>query len=283
MFLMQLSYFTNDEKFPYFIQYGKHENNMYMHAHADFSELVIVLSGSATHIVEGERFYIEKGDVFVISDNTEHGYENADNLRICNIMFRTENFMRNDYDIKKSAGFHALFVLGPYFSKEHNFTRRFKLKLSDFQKVRELTDIMLYEYQTKSEGWQTLFSSGFTALAVNLSRLYGKNQSEKKEIMNIAKAVSYLENHYNEKITIELLASAAHYSVRHFNRIFRETYGQTPIEYLTSLRIKHACKVLKTSNTSISETAIQSGFSNSNYFCRIFKKHIGTTPNKYRK
>lgn len=283
MFLMQLSFFTNDEKFPYFIQYGEHDDNMYMHTHADFCELVIVLSGSATHIVGTEHFSIQKGDVFVISDNTEHGYTDANNFCICNIMFRTENFFKYDYDIKKSAGFHALFVLEPYFSKEHSFTSRFRLRLSDFQKVHELTDMMLHEYQTKDEGWQTLFLSGFTELTVHLSRLYSKYQTEKKEIMNLANAVSYIENHFNEKITIELLASVAHYSARHFNRIFKETYGQTPIEYITSLRIANACKMLKNSDACLSEIALKSGFGDSNYFCRIFKKHTGITPNKFRK
>lgn len=280
---MQLKFFTDDEKFPYFIQYGEHKDNMYMHTHADFCELVIVLRGSATHIVGTEHFNVQKGDVFIISDNTEHGYENTDDFCICNIMFRTESFIQHDYDIKKSAGFHALFVLESYFSKEHNFTSRFKLKLSDFQKVRKLTDMMLHEYQTKAEGWQTLFLSGFTALTVNLSRLYGNYQTEKKEIMNLASAVSYIENHFNEKITIEMLARVAHYSARHFSRIFKETYGQTPIEYVISLRIEYACKMLKNSTSSLSEIALKSGFGDSNYFCRIFKKHTGITPNKFRK
>ena len=84
---MRLDYFTNDEGFPFFIQYGKHDDYMFMHGHEDFSELVIVLGGRAVHVVENERFEIKKGDVFVMNQGVCHGYDEAENLKICNIMF----------------------------------------------------------------------------------------------------------------------------------------------------------------------------------------------------
>ena len=56
MFNMKLSFFTENESFPFFIQYGEHSENMGLHGHEDFSELVIVLSGHAEHIVDNERF-----------------------------------------------------------------------------------------------------------------------------------------------------------------------------------------------------------------------------------
>ena len=56
MFRMPLEAFTQDESFPFFIQYGEHEESMYLHGHDAYLELVIVLSGSATHIVDNERY-----------------------------------------------------------------------------------------------------------------------------------------------------------------------------------------------------------------------------------
>ena len=71
---MRLNYFTNDDSFPFFIQYGAHENTMFIHDHEDFSELVVVMDGTAEHIVESERFPIKKGDVFVLGSGIQHGY-----------------------------------------------------------------------------------------------------------------------------------------------------------------------------------------------------------------
>ena len=71
---MHLHYFTTQKDFPFFIQYGHHDENMFLHSHADFSELVFVLGGYATHIVNEEEYSIKKGDVFVINENTSHGF-----------------------------------------------------------------------------------------------------------------------------------------------------------------------------------------------------------------
>ena len=56
MFRMPLEAFTQDEDFPFFIQYGEHDEPLFLHAHDSYVELVIVLSGSAVHIVDGEKY-----------------------------------------------------------------------------------------------------------------------------------------------------------------------------------------------------------------------------------
>jgi AraC-like DNA-binding protein len=283
MFAMKLNFFTNDESFPLFIQYGYHDENLFIHTHQDFSELVIVMNGSAKHIVDDEKFHIKKGDVFVISNDTAHGYEDTENFVICNIMYRSENLLSADYDIKKNAGFHALFVLEPYFTKEHSFKSRLMLKPKDFEKIHTLTDIMLSEHQTKADGWQTFLQANFMTLVVMLSRLYSfGDSSEKMDIINIAKSVSYIESHYTEDISIDELAEISHYSPRHFTRIFNETYHTTPLNYILSLRISRTCSLLKESQLPISDIALQCGFSDNNYFSRIFKKRTGLTPKQFR-
>lgn len=280
---MKLSYFTNDESFPFFIHYGKHEENLSMHTHRDFSELVIVLKGTATHIVDDEKFLIRSGDVFVINNDTTHGYQDTKDLHICNIMYRSEDLLSVDYDITKSAGFHALFVLEPYFAKEHKFESRLKLKPAEFEKIRNMTDMMIAEYQNKADGWKTLLKSSFMTLVVMLSRLYSfSNNNSKNDMINIAKTVSYIENHYTEDLSVHKLAKLSNYSERHFIRIFRETYYTAPLDYIISLRLHLACTLLRESKIPISEIALQCGFSDSNYFSRVFKKRIGSTPSQFR-
>ena len=79
---MKLSYFTNDESFPLFVQFGAHDVPLFVHGHEDFYELVTVLDGSAEHIVDGERSVISKGDVFVIGNGISHGFDNTHGLRV---------------------------------------------------------------------------------------------------------------------------------------------------------------------------------------------------------
>jgi len=281
---MHLSYFTQNNSDPYFIQYGAHDTDMPMHTHVDFSELVIVLSGTAAHKVDNETYRIQKGDVFVISKNTAHGYENTVDFRICNIMYPQDLLHHTDSDIRKSPGFHALFVIEPYFSMEHRFRSRLRLSSHEFEKLHTLLHSLIQEYTQKKDGWRTILKSQFMILVVFLSRTYSQTSfTHVSDVINFAKSVSYMEAHFNELITIEALASMSNLSTRHFARIFKATYTIPPINYLVNLRIQHACTLLKDTTLSILDVAYHCGFSDSNYFSRQFKQHLSLSPKEYRK
>lgn len=284
MFAMQLDFFTKDLSFPFYIQYGEHSTDLYIHTHADFSELVIVLEGSATHIVDGEAYTIEKGDVFVISDNIAHGYQNTKNFKLCNIMFHQEQLFLSDFDIRKSAGFHALFIIEPFLTKEHFFQSRLLLCPNDFDEISNIISNMVNEYNKKTVGWKTMLQSYFMTLIIKLSRTYehSSRPSSSSDLIYIANAVSYIENNYTEKLTIKELSEISHLSERHFGRIFQASYGITPMNYVLSLRMQKAQSLLTSTSLRITDIALQCGFNDSNYFSRQFMKYYKKTPREYR-
>jgi AraC-like DNA-binding protein len=283
MVTMSLGNFTKDTNYPFFIQYGFHDSDLYMHTHADFSELVIVINGTAMHKVDNESYFVKKGDVFVISDNTSHGYEKTNDFRICNIMYRPERLLSSDYDVRKLAGFHALFVIEPYLTMERSFQSRLKLSLADFDQVNSIIACMVQEYDKKTDGWKTMINSRFMMLVVLLSRAYSLPSYDiKSDIINIAKSVSYMESNYKDHISIDQLAAQSNLSTRHFTRIFRATYQTTPSNYILTLRMQHACLLLKNTSMNISEIAFQSGFNDSNYFTRQFGNLFHIAPTQYR-
>ena len=279
---MKLSFFTKDESFPFYIQYGNHDEEMFIHGHEDFSELVIVLGGKATHVVGDEGFVIKKGDVFVMNQGICHGYDETENLKICNIMFRPDELIGESYDIKTLPGDHALFLLEPKYNIENGFKSRLKLGPAVFSEIEGLIRSTVKEYESDSPAQKTMVRSYLLQLVVLLSRLYGNNVHH-KEIEGISNAAAYMETNFAEEITTARLIEISHYSQRHFIRLFSATYSTTPQQYLLNIRIRHACSLLKTTSLSITETALRSGFSDPNYFCRIFKKNTGVTPSAYRK
>ncbi|MCM1022435.1 MAG: AraC family transcriptional regulator [Prevotella sp.] len=279
-----LSWFTSEEDFPFFIQYGGHDSDLYLHSHRDFNELVTVTGGRAVHMVNGEEYPIKKGDVFVVGSDTVHGYRNPENFRICNVMYRHGEMFSAMPDIGASAGYHALFVIEPRIAKTQGFRSRLSLKQEDYKSVKSLLDDMAREYGGVSECRKTMLTAQFTRLAVTLSRLYTFDCGrDGQDVVNIAKAVSYIENHFCESISVAELAEMSHYSERHFMRVFRKAYNASPLEYIIDMRINHACALLRGTDISVSETAEKCGFDDVNYFGRIFKKRMGVSPSRYRK
>ena len=283
MLQMRLIDFTHDESFPFFIQYGEHEGELYMHTHQNFSELVIVTEGSAEHIVDNESYHIRKGDVFVISHDTAHGFSHAKNFRLCNIMFRPSFWQNMDFDIVKTAGFQALFVLEPQYSRQNHFCSRLKLSVEEYVKIIEICDLMHSEYTSKNEGWKTMFLSGLLRLTSELSRLYSfEHLHSSDSMLNLAKAIAYVETNFADDISLKYLAKLSNYSERQFIRVFKQIYNCKPTEYIRKLRVRNSCRLLKSSSASVTDIALKSGFTDSNYFSRVFRNEMGITPSEYR-
>ncbi|WP_419891356.1 helix-turn-helix domain-containing protein [Paenibacillus xylanexedens] len=280
-----LRWFTSDhQRFPFFIQYGGHVEDMELHNHMDFTELVIVLNGHATHVVNTEEFFIKKGNAFVINGDTHHAYKDPHDFRICNIMFSPEMLASAGPDLRKSNGFQALFVLEPFYRNIHSFPSKLALSISSLEYVESLISFMIEEYQSKQQGYQTMLISRLTEMVVYLSRQYDTQEKgiEGNNLMHLANAISFIEDHYLEPLSLEDIAGKSNISIRHLNRIFRSYYQMTPISYLQKLRLEKACKLLKQTSLAITLISYDCGFNDSNYFTRQFTKMYGMSPKAFR-
>ena len=281
---MYLDFFCKETDFPFFIQYGRHDEAMFIHSHADFSELVIILGGSATHIVNGEDYPLQKGDVFVINENTSHGYKHTNHFRICNIMFRPSYFLPSQNDLKGLPGFHALFVLEPALTRQKGFQECLSLSPKDFNEINQLMVQLHQEYTTHPNGYKTMITSLFLQMITKLSRLYEvPPQQEESDYLSLANPAAYMERHFREDISIEKLSEMTNMSTRHFRRVFHGIYGTSPLKYINTLRIQHASQLLISTDLPITEVAIHCGFSDANYFSSKFKEATGKSPMAFRK
>jgi len=95
--------------------------------------------------------------------------------------------------------------------------------------------------------------------------------------------LDYLQAHYSEKIRLSQLSSLIHVCDDRLIRLFREVTGETPVEWLTNLRIEACIKLLASTDDTIAAIAEQTGFGSDTYMTRVFKQKLGTTPGKYRK
>lgn len=100
--------------------------------------------------------------------------------------------------------------------------------------------------------------------------------------IQISKAAAYIEEHLHEPIAIKELASKVGWAHEYFTRVFVQTKGVSPIQYILHRRIDRACDILKFESSSIKEIAYFVGFKSEQYFCRAFTKIVGMSASKYR-
>lgn len=253
------------------------------HIHG-FDELVIILRGTATHIVDGQSFPVKSGDVFVVSGQHGHQYQDLNGLALANILFDSHSLQMNQWDIRALPGFHALFALEPVLRNQQKFNSRLHLAEGQLRHVNEIIQNLQRETGARNPGYRVMAEGLFMQLTVFLSRCYSdKPSSESHDLLRLGDAIAYIETRFAEKMTLDELAKKAQFSKRHFLRIFQECMGRSPIDHLLHVRIQKATEMLRHSNHTITDIAFDCGFTDSNYFTRQFRKMTGSSPSEYRK
>lgn len=95
--------------------------------------------------------------------------------------------------------------------------------------------------------------------------------------------VAFVNAEYQNNITLEDAAQRVGLSTYYFSRSFKQTFGKTFVEYLTGVRISHAKQLLKNEGASVKSVCFGVGYSEPNYFGRVFKREVGLTPSEYQR
>jgi AraC-like DNA-binding protein len=109
------------------------------------------------------------------------------------------------------------------------------------------------------------------------------NRYEQKSMINIKKAIAYMEKHYENDVSLQSIAEEVRMTPTYFSRFFKKTTGETFYCYLNKIRLYYAHKELINSDASMTEIALNNGFSNVKSFIESFKKVYKSTPAKYKK
>ena len=250
--------------------YSQKENTTGMHAH-DFYELIIILSGSGCHYIGNMKIPVAVGDVFVIPPGVEHGYYFPEPVNVFYILFHS-SFMEKYYEsLLKVPGFSTLFEIEPYLRQvyeKHLFLHLDNPRLEVFKE--KIDDILKHDKMGYQE-YQIFAELHFVSeLSLLMQQMNEKVQNSSNGDADILKVLSYIQENFNQKITVEELMKIANMSRPTLHRHFKEVTQTTPLKYILNLRLKAVKNRLSETGENKTELAQEYGFYDSSHL----NKHL---------
>ena len=133
-----------------------------------------------------------------------------------------------------------------------------------------------------------MFEAMSRVLLVKLLQRYGQQRPEdvalaaKFTSAHYHRVLAHIRAHLEGTITVEALAREAGMSPSHFARVFKETLGSTPMQYVLAYRVEQAIKMMADPTRPLGDVALACGFSDQAHFSRSFKQVTGQTPRAFR-
>ena len=224
------------------------------------------LSGQGMIEVNGEMYPLFSGQAFLVQIPSEHRYffpAESNHWEFIHITLYGNEVLKAFQYINNKMGHVATF---------HPDSEPIKLLLSIFQEAanKKITD----SYQASALGYS--FMMELYRFAQNIGAPTEKWPEQ------ISKAVLFAQKQYQQPIGLDDMVEASNLSKYHFTRLFHKTTNMTPLKYLTKIRMDKAIELLRLTNLPIEEIAHQVGYSNGNYFSKVFHKRVGMSPGQFR-
>jgi AraC-like DNA-binding protein len=252
------------------------------HFHKEY-ELVLIDNSRGTRFIGDNVNHFEDGDLCLIGSNIPHLYRSSEEYYVkknglvarSTFIHFTKDFLGNRFfDVPEMKLVNKLLHRSSLAVEIQGRTKKYVIsKLDDMknekapQRLLNLLEILVR--LSRSNDLKGLLSSGFSASTTG--------DSDK-----INKVFEFIMKNYTEEIYIQDIASKLNMSVPAFSRYFKHHTRKTFSDYVTQIRIGHACRLLMDDNYSVSEISFQSGFDNLSNFYRHFKKTVGVIPKDYR-
>lgn len=270
--------------FPYKLIVGTYAGvaGVEWHWHEEV-ELNYIIEGRIKVYTNSSTYEIHEGEAYLLNKNVMNAKYSIDTntpvVEECNLF----------HPVFLCGHFHSIFetkYVNPVINnpdievaKFTNKTKNGARIINILKQLKDLEEVEGYEFKVRnllSEAW---------ILALQEIRDYEASlPKESAGVKNrMQHMVAYIQRHYSEKVTLDDIASAANISTREATRCFKKIRGKSPTEYLIDYRISVARRLLSDTEDSITDIAMKTGFTDSAYFGKIFRKYHDMTPVEYRR
>ncbi len=231
-----------------------------------YYELYYLISGKITYFVDKKVYTLAPGDFILIPPNHPHQTSyTGERERV--ILIFSDNDVGEDLKplLKELVKFCHI--------KSH----------PDIQyKYESILKKIESETLKHDENYRLVQILYLKLLIVLLSRYKITEQQKLKGARKLVQdAVSYMENNYYQELTLNSISNHLHVTPNYLSTQFKKITGVSATEYLNTIRINKAIKMLTEDAMNITDVALNCGYNSHNYFLYVFKNVIGTSPKKY--
>lgn len=239
-------------------------------------ELNIILKGKVEVCVEGKKYILKEDDCILINSNSGHATLSKEPGSISMVLHIDPVYFKAYFKEYESLRFENAISV----SKEKN---------KRCMAIKYLLASLINELKKSQEENQITSDAIFSLVITNLIGTFSsatdkdtKIKNSKSQMKVISKALKYIEEAHKEKISLNKIAYILGYNPSYVSQFFKINIGINYYEYLTRVRTREATFDLIKTNRSISDIALEHGFSDVKSFNKSFKENLGRSPNQYR-
>lgn len=224
--------------------------------------IMLITKGSCTVTLDGVSTVAGKGSVVLLDCYTPHQYGTEKGCEAAWLHFDGP-LSREYYEQITQAAGHVILPDDP-------------------EGLGQILSKIYYVFKNGGQIREEKLSESIARLLASLLFSGSASDHLNRRQRSLSDAVSYLNEHFAEPVSLKELADRAALSPFYFTRMFAKETGMTPHQYLLATRINSAKFLLKTTGLSIKEVGLNSGFPDESNFCTTFKKWEQMTPSEYR-
>lgn len=231
-----------------------------------FTELLYVKNGAGQLLAEEQTIPLKKDDFAILNPHVRHTETSLDASPMECVILGVEGIQFSFQGQEEYTVFHCK---------------------SNKNRLMDYFTSMLREMEEKKEYYELVCKNLLENLIIHLIR-YNEFQfdviaSAPKVNQECRMIKRYIDANYSEDLCLDTLAKLAHLNKYYLVHAFSESYGISPMNYLSEKRIQNCKELLASTDYSIAEIARLSGFSSQSYFSQSFRKSCGMSAGAYRK
>lgn len=275
----------NNPLFPAYVRYDILSTypgySAISHWHEDL-EFILVKKGKMTYNVNGELVELSEGSGIMVNSRQLHfGFseEHRECEFVC-ILLSPELLQGNRWFFQTCIEYITRNSRYPYLLLEKdNWQGRILEKMDALYRIYAAEGAgVLYCFRAMEIFWSVM-----ETMYQNLHAEHPLPMKENMELTALRNMMTYIEEHFAQSISLADIALAGACCKSRCSALFRKYLRDTPVTYMTKLRLKKSLAPLLNSDACITEIAYENGFCSGSYYCETFRKYYGMPPLQYRK